>query len=277
MGVLQQDFLAAQLRDVANGSAVDGFISVQARQAVAENDFLLALADAEPLTLGVVGWVPLADPAVDECLQHYADHPKFVGVRHVVQDEPDDRFLLRADFNRGVARLASFGLTYDILIYARHLTAAIEFVDRHPDQLLVLDHIAKPTIRGTEFDVNWGKQLRELAKRANVVCKFSGVATEVQGGDWSVDTIRPYWEWVLEAFSPRRLMFGSDWPVCLLATEHQRWLAAVQQLASPLSQSERAELLGETAVRAYNLQRPALSREASEPESGTTAHGVEPR
>jgi len=254
MGVLKQDFLAAELRDVSAAADLNGCVAVQARQSLVENDFLLSIADALPLIRGVVGWVPLAEPNVGEALQQYASHPKFVGVRHVIQDEPDDGFILNAEFNQGVAELLSFDLTYDILIYARHLSATIEFVDRHPEQPMVLDHIAKPAI-GEEFDHRWEVGIRELAKRDNVVCKFSGVVTEVRLADWSVDTIRRYWEVALEAFSPSRLMFGSDWPVCLLATDYPRWVATVVQLVDTLSATERNELLAQTALRTYNLQQ----------------------
>ena len=180
MSVLKRDYLATELRQIAAGSNVDGFVTVQARQALIENDDLLAIAADEPLIRGVVGWVPLADPKAGEHLDHYAAFPQFKGVRHVVQDEPDDRFILGADFNRGVAELASRNLVYDVLIFARQLSATIEFVDRHPNQPMVVDHIAKPTIHNSNFDQDWEHQFRALAQRDQVTCKFSGVVTEVR-------------------------------------------------------------------------------------------------
>lgn len=253
MQVLEQDFLLAELHAIASDSHVDGFVSVQARQSVAETDALLRLADKEPLIRGVVGWFPLADPNVGSLLDQYSGREKLKGVRHVVQDETDDRFILGTDFNRGVAELKGRGLVYDVLVFARQLPASIEFADRHRELELVLDHIAKPTIVAEKFDKEWESNLRELARREHVSCKFSGVATEVRDPTWSINTIRPYWEVALEAFTPKRLMFGSDWPVCLLRTEHRAWLDTVRQLASDLSTGEQADLFANTAINAYHL------------------------
>lgn len=253
MRVLQQDFLLPELRGIAQDSGVDGFVAVQARQTVAETDELLRLAAEEPLIRGVVGWVPLADPGIAEVLDRLSDETKLKGVRHVVHDEADDRFILGQEFNRGIAHLKGRGLVYDILIFARHLPASIEFVDHHPNLEMVLDHIAKPTIRADQFDSKWASDLRELAKRDNVTCKFSGVVTEVRDDTYSIDTIRPYWDVALEAFTPRRLMFGSDWPVCLLRTGHRQWVETAQQLAKELSPSEQADFFANTAIKAYHL------------------------
>ena len=253
MSVLRHDFLGPQLQQVAASSGVDGFVSVQARQVVEETDALLAIADAEPLIKGVVGWVPLADANVATVLDRYADSKKLKGVRHVVQDEPDDRFILGEDFNRGVSLLKDRGLVYDVLIFAKQLPASIQFVDQHADLPMVLDHIAKPTIQPAEFDAFWERNFREIAKRPNLTCKFSGVVTEVRDDNWSIDTIRRYWDVALEAFTPKRLMFGSDWPVCLLMTEHRRWVDTVRQLASQLSADEQADFFANTATRAYGL------------------------
>jgi L-fuconolactonase len=265
MSVLRRDFLADQLAEVARTAEVDGFVSVQARQSIAETESLLALAQQQPQILGVVAWLPLAAEELSLHLDRLSGSPWLKAVRHVVQDEPDDRFLLGEAFNRGVATLARYGLVYDILIYARQLPAAIAFVDAHPQQVMVLDHIAKPTITASQFDTPWEQSFRELAKREHVRCKFSGVATEIrtQDGsglssgrptDWSVDQIRRYWDVALEAFTPKRLMFGSDWPVCLLATSYDRWLATVRELAAELSPGEQADLFADTAIATYQLQ-----------------------
>jgi L-fuconolactonase len=253
MDVLKRDYLAKELRQFAAEAGVDGFVTVQARQQLIENDDLLAIAKNEPLIKGIIGWVPLANPNVGEVMDRYAANPLFKGVRHIVHDEPDDRFILGAEFNRGVAQIVSRNLVYDILIFAKHLAASIDFVDHHPSQPMVVDHIAKPTIHENNFDEGWAKQFRELAKRQNVTCKFSGVVTEVRDESWSIDTIRPYWDVAIEAYTPKRLMFGSDWPVCLLRSSHRKWVDTVRELASDLSEDEQADLFANTAIKAYNL------------------------
>lgn len=253
MEVIRRSFGAAELRDVAAGSEVDGFISVQARQTLEETDALLRVADSEPLILGVVGWVPLMSPEIADVLDQYADANRLCGVRHVVQDEPDDQFILGEDFNRGVSQLLDRNLIYDVLIYARHLDATIEFIDRHPQQPMVLDHIAKPTIHRQHFDNQWRGSFLELAKRDNITCKFSGVVTEIRDSQWDIETVRPYWDTALEAFTPKRLMFGSDWPVCLLQSEHSQWTNLVRELASELSPSEQEDFFANNAIQTYGL------------------------
>ncbi|MEM6691857.1 MAG: amidohydrolase family protein, partial [Planctomycetota bacterium] len=246
---------APELQQVASVSGVDGFVSVQARQSVEETEELLAISDSEPLIRGVVGWLPLADPNVSSLMEKFSGRAKLKGIRHVVQDEPDDEFILGADFNRGVGELERFDWVYDILVFAKQLPASNKFARQHPNVRMVLDHIAKPAIdpKAEVVDPSWEPQFRELAKCDNVVCKFSGVVTEVEGWDWSIETIRPYFEIALEAFGPKRLMFGSDWPVCLLASEYSRWLETVQQLASELSPSEQKNLFYQTAIDTYQL------------------------
>ncbi len=253
MEVIRRSFGAAELRDVAAGSEVDGFVSVQARQTLEETDALLRVADSEPLILGVVGWVPLMSPEIADVLDQYADANRLCGVRHVVQDEPDDQFILGEDFNRGVSQLLDRNLIYDVLIYARHLNATIEFIDHHPQQPMVLDHIAKPTIHRQHFDNQWRDSFLELAKRDNITCKFSGVVTEIRDSQWDIETVRPYWDTALEAFTPKRLMFGSDWPVCLLQSEHSQWTNLVRELASELSPSEQEDFFANNAIQTYGL------------------------
>jgi L-fuconolactonase len=254
---LRADFLLPELQQTAAESSVDGFVSVQARQSLQETDDLLAMAETEPLIAGVVGWVPLAAPEIGQTLERLADQKSLKGVRHVVQDEEDDRFILGTDFNRGVSQLAMHDLVYDVLIFAKQLPASIEFVDQHPNVQMVLDHIAKPTITADSFDNAWEINFRELAKRENISCKFSGVVTEVRGETWSIDQIQRYWDVALEAFTPDRLMFGSDWPVCLLKTGHTQWLETVQQLASDLSVTEQNKIFSTNAIRDYNLDLEA--------------------
>lgn len=252
MKKLRRDFLPADLQRELEPSSIAGAISVQARQTLAETEWLLDLADRHAFLLGVVGWVPLADPKVTTILEKLAGRKKLRGVRHVVQAEPDDGFLLRDDFNAGVRALARFGLVYDILIYERHLPYAIQFVDRHPNQRFVLDHIAKPRIRDGLVSP-WRENLRELARRGNVYCKLSGVVTEAEFTGWTEAQIRPYIDAALEAFGPRRVMFGSDWPVCLAATTYSGWFDVVRRAVGKLPESEQARVFGGTALEAYRI------------------------
>ncbi len=255
MAVLRRNFTAADLKREIDAVGIDGVVSVQARQSVAETQWLLDIAAANPFVLGVVGWLPLADERVQSEMERLSHFPLLKSVRHVVQDEPDDAFILGAEFNRGVELLKDYGLVFDILIFARQLANSIQFVDRHPEQEFVLDHIAKPTIRLAEFDSVWEKHIRELAKRPHVTCKFSALVTEVRDADWTVESLRPYWDVVLEAFTPARLMFGSDWPVCLLRSQYVAWVDAVKELSSGLTRAEQDDLWGNTATRAYRLSQ----------------------
>lgn len=218
---LQRDWLPADLADLQRPLGIDGSIAVQARQSLAESNWLLGLADADPRIKGVVGWVDLQADRVEESLAELAAHPKFVGVRHVVQDEPDDRFLLRPAFLRGLGRLKQFGLRYDLLIYPKQLPAALEVVRQFPEQPFVLDHIAKPFIRDGTLSP-WREQIRELAQFPNVLCKVSGMVTEAKHVGWQAADFRPYLDVVFAAFGEDRLMFGSDWPVCLLAGSYEQ-------------------------------------------------------
>lgn len=252
MGAIRRDFLPADLAATLKPEHVDGVVSVQARQTVEETRWLLSLARENSFVKGVVGWVPLAEDAVGDLLDELLAEPRLKGVRHVVQGEPNPKFLEGAAFNAGVREVTSRGLVYDLLIFARQLPPAIDFVDRHPGQIFVLDHIAKPVVQGLPDSI-WTRNLRDLAHRENVYCKFSGVVTEVPGWQWTPELLRPYFDVVMEAFGPSRLMFGSDWPVCLVATEYARWVDFVEKSAAPLSASERMRLLGGTAVEAYKL------------------------
>ena len=253
MAALRRDFLPEHLKAEIASIGIDGVISVQARQTIGETEWLLSLADGNDFIKGVVGWVPLADAGVREVIAKFAANPKLRAVRHVVQDEPDDRFILGADFNRGVSVLKEFGLVYDILIFERQLAPSIEFVDRHPQQIFVLDHIAKPRI-GEGAIEPWRTNIRELARRQNVFCKVSGMVTEADWKTWSEEQLRPYFDAVLEAFGPKRLMFGTDWPVCLAASGYARWHDLVRKFAADLSADEQEWLFGKTAVKAYGLK-----------------------
>ncbi len=254
MARLRRDFLPADLSGTIRAAGVDAVVSVQARQTAEETGWLLSMAERHGFIAGVVGWVPLVDPRVEEAVARFAPHPKMKSMRHVLQDE-DPSYMLRDDFNRGVSVLWKHGLAYDILIYERQLPQAIELVDRHPGGRFVLDHVAKPRIRENVLEP-WAKNLRRLAERPNVWCKVSGMATEADYGNWTEEQLRPYLETALEAFGPRRLMFGSDWPVCLAACEYDRWCGIVRRFAERLSKNEQDRVLGGTALEAYRLKVP---------------------
>jgi L-fuconolactonase len=249
---IARDFSPADLRDAAGCCEISGSIAVQACQSISETDWLLTQAEASSFIRGVVGWAPIACADFASALERLTTHKKLKGLRHVIQAEPDEQFILRDDFNRGIKALAPTGLVYDILIYERHLPATVQFVDRHPDQIFVLDHIAKPRIKERLLEP-WRANIRELARRDNVYCKLSGMVTEADWNHWSVPDLRPYAETVLEAFGPQRLMFGSDWPVCLLACDYGKWFATAQHLASQLSASEQDQLFGGVAAKVYSL------------------------
>ncbi len=252
MAVLRQDFLPQHLATELARAGVDGVVSVQARQSVAETAWLLELARQHEFIRGVVGWVPLVSPNVADDLARLSVNPKLKAVRHVLQDEPDDEFMLRSDFNEGIKALRPFGLVYDILIFERHLPAAVQFVDRHPNQVFVLDHVAKPRIRQGLLQP-WKDRLTELARRPNVSCKLSGMVTEADWHAWTPQQLQPYAESALEAFGPRRVMFGSDWPVCLLACSYSRWVEVVEGFLSKLSAAEQQRIWSGTAVETYRL------------------------
>ena len=252
MAALRRDFLPEDLKPEIDAVGIEGVVSVQARQSLQETRWLLELADQHDFIRGVVGWVPLVSPTVAGDLEPLAVNPKLRAVRHVLQDEPDPDYMLRSDFNEGIWALERFGLAYDILIYERQLPQAIRFVDRHPRQVFVLDHIAKPRVRDDLLSP-WDENIRELARRENVYCKLSGVPTEAEWQGWTAGQIRPYLETAIEAFGPRRIMFGSDWPVCLLACNYSKWHRLIREFTGHLSSAEQQRIFGETAIEAYKL------------------------
>lgn len=249
---IRRDYLPADLQKEISAVGIDGVVSVQARQTLEETDWLLEFADEHDFIRGVVGWAPLADADAQQSLERIAANPKLRGVRHVVQAEPDD-FLQRPDFNAGVSLLKNHNLVYDILVVERQLPPSIQFVDRHPEQIFVLDHIAKPQI-GKNLLEPWKKNIKELAKRKNVYCKLSGMTTEADFKNWTAKQLLPYVETVLEAFGAERLMFGSDWPVCLVAVEYADWFALVNDFFGKLASAERDHLFAQTAIEAYQLK-----------------------
>jgi len=260
MGVLQRDFLPRDLKPLLDQSGFDGSIAVQARQSLEETRWLLELAWQNDFIRGVVGWVDLCSLDIEEQLREFAGDKRLVGVRHVVQGEPDDRFMLRPEFRRGIARLAEFGLTYDLLLFPRHLPVAVELVREFPGQTFVLDHIAKPAIADglaesqfrSQFE-SWARDMRELAKFANVSCKLSGMVTEARWGKWTQEDFLPYLDVVLEAFGPSRLMIGSDWPVCTVSAHYAQTMEIVFRFIEKLNAAEQDEILGGNCARVYGV------------------------
>jgi L-fuconolactonase len=251
MRSIRRDFFPLDLEKEIRQAGMDGVITVQARQTLEETRWLLTMAAQNSFIKGVVGWVPLTEPSVHSELESFADEPRLRAVRHLIQSEPDG-FLLRKDFNRGVSILREMGLAYDLLIHERQLPETIRFVDQHPQQIFVLDHLAKPRIKEQSLDP-WRKNLQELARRENVFGKISGLVTEADILDWNEAQLRPCYETALEAFGADRLMFGTDWPVCLVACSYLRWYDVCRHFTAALSSAERAQIFGGTAERAYGL------------------------
>lgn len=253
MAVLQKDHLPDDLAPLLESTGLDGCVAVQARQSLDETEWLLALSDQAPFIKGVIGWVDLCSPYIHRQLERLCAQPKLRGVRHVVQDEPDDQFMLRQDFLHGVSALQAFDLTYDILIFPRHLPVARRVVEQFPDQPFVLDHIAKPFIRDGVIEP-WTEEIRRLAASPNVFCKVSGMVTEADWHNWQSADFLPYLDIVFEAFGPDRIMFGSDWPVCTVAASYPQVVEIVSDYVDQLSQDEKASIWGETARAFYGLE-----------------------
>ncbi len=255
MAPLQRNFLPADLKPELEAAGFEGCVAVQARQAGEETRWLLELAASSPFILGVVGWVDLQSPHVRSELQTWAGNPKLVGVRHVVQSEPDDRFLLRPEFLRGISVLEEFDLAYDILIYTKHLPVAAEFVRQFPRQRFVLDHLAKPPIKSGSLDP-WSHGIRKLAEFPNVSCKLSGMVTEADWRHWKAEDMTPYLDIAFDSFGPQRLMIGSDWPVCLVAASYAHATGIVKDYLGRQPVDVREAVLGGNAQRFWKLKLP---------------------
>jgi L-fuconolactonase len=248
---IRRDFLPTDLAQVMEEASVDGAVAVQARQTLEETRWLLDLADVSEKIVGVVGWAPLASPDFSKTMQQFEGRVKLRGLRHVLQGEPAG-YMLADAFNAGVSRLKALGLTYDALVREQQLDEAIAFVDRHPEQPFVLDHVAKPLIRDGVLEP-WATKIRELARRENVWCKVSGMVTEADWESWTPESLRPYLDVVTEAFGPYRLMAGSDWPVCLVASGYAQWFGVLRDYFGRLSSQEQDAVFGATAVEFYGL------------------------
>jgi L-fuconolactonase len=252
MKPLRRDFLLDDLRAELKAAGVSGTVAVQARQTVEETRWLLEIAAQEPQIRGVVGWLPIGHSEFAETLEEFAGYERLKGLRHVVQAEAPG-FLDHAAFNAGIARMLGTGLVYDVLIFARQLDEAIRFVDRYPQQMFVVDHVAKPSIATGEID-QWAAGMRELARRENMSCKVSGMVTEADFRNWTAEDLKPYFEVVLEAFGPQRLMVGTDWPVLTVGCTYKGWWDVVESWIAPLTETERAAIAGGTAIKVYGLK-----------------------
>jgi len=253
MAALRRDFLPHDLKPELERNNFQASVAVQSRQTLEETHWLLDLAECSPWILGVVGWIDLRSPDVRSQLKAFARNPKLVGVRHIVQSEPDDRFLLQPDFLRGVSVLEEFDLTYDILIYTKHLPVAAEFVQRFPHQRFVLDHLAKPPIRNGKIDP-WAQGIARLAAFPNVFCKLSGLVTEADWQHWKPEQIIPFLDVAFESFGPDRLMIGSDWPVCLVAASYARTVEVVESHLLQKYPDCKDRVLGGNAQRFWRLE-----------------------
>jgi L-fuconolactonase len=251
--VLRRDFLPADLHKEMTAAGIGGSISIQARETLEETRWLLELAGQHDFILGVAGWVPLIDPNVKAALERFLPNKKLRSIRHLLQDEANPNYMLREDFNRGVSELKYCGLAYDILIFERHLPQTIQFVDKHPSQVFIVDHLAKPRVKDQVLSP-WRENMRELAKRPHIYCKISGLATEADPTRWTEAQLEPYIDTVLSLFGPKRTMFGSDWPVCQLAISYQHWVRLVTKATDKLSQAEQERFWAGSAREAYGLK-----------------------
>lgn len=252
MSVLKRDYLPDDLRSETIANGIDLSIAVQADQSEAETEFLLDLAEQNPWIAGVVGWVDLASSTIEERLEWFRKFPKLRGFRHVVQSEPDDRFLLRPEIVHSIRSVGQFGFTYDLLVYPKQLPAAIELVSRLPNQRFVLDHIAKPPIESGAVS-GWREDIFRLAQSPNVFCKVSGMVTEASWKRWKPEHFKPYLDVIFEAFSVDRLMFGSDWPVCLVAASYGQVVELVADYVRQAPAAAQEKVFGGNAMRCYGL------------------------
>lgn len=252
MSVIRKDFMPSDLQKVYAKNSIDGCVAIQADQTLAETDFLLDLASKNNFIKGVVGWVDLRAENIDEVLKHYSQFKKLKGFRHVIQGEPDHNFLLRPNFLRGISALAKHDFTYDILIFPHQLGATLEFIQEFPNQKFVIDHIAKPYIKDGFLD-GWKILMKEISKYENVHCKMSGMITEADFKTWTPSQIEPYMDVVLNAFGSKRILFGSDWPVCLVAGNYTDVKELVTDFIATLSSTEQTDIMGNNAIKFYNL------------------------
>jgi L-fuconolactonase len=249
---IRRDFLPGHLATELGKLGFDGSIAVQARQSLEETEWLLHLAESNPIIKGVVGWVDLQSVDVYSQLEKYCKHTRFVGVRHVVQDEAYDDFILRENFNRGISYLKEFNLTYDILVFPKQLPYAVRFIEKHPDLTFVLDHIAKPFIKKGLLSP-WKEDIQRISLFPNVFCKVSGMVTEADWHNWKPDDFKSYLDVIVNSFGTDRVMIGSDWPVCLVAGEYSKVMNIVLDYISGFSEEDKSKISGINCIKAYRI------------------------
>ena len=252
LGVLYRDYLPDDLAPIFTSNGVEKTVLVQASNSVAESRWLLDLADENSFIAGVVGWVDLMSSDVDAQVNELSARPKFKGVRHLVESEPQDDWLVQPAVSSGLKRLAKYGLSYDLLVHTRHLKYVPQVAESSPDLALVIDHLAKPPIAKNEFK-EWSEALKPLASYPNIHCKMSGLVTEANWTSWQTNDLHPYVEFALESFGVDRLMFGSDYPVCLLAASYDRVLESFQEILKSLSAADREKIFAKNAANFYRL------------------------
>lgn len=252
MQAIRRDFLPADLQPLLQQQQIDGCVAVQADQSEDETFFLLGHASANDFIKGVVGWIDLRAENVEERLEYFSRFSKLKGFRHIIQAEPGDDFLLKDDFCRGISFLAKYNFTYDILVFPKHLPYVLKFVKRFPEQPFIIDHLAKPYIKDKKTD-EWKKNIQQVAQFPNVYCKLSGMVTEAAWNNWTINDFKSYIDIVLESFGTDRVMFGSDWPVCLLAASYKQCCEVLEMNTEYLSVSYKNRLWGENAIQFYNL------------------------
>ncbi len=253
MGKLKRDFKPADFQEELNRAGFIGSVAIQARQSVEETRWLLSLSNQYPCIKGVVGWVDLQSEKIEDLLIEFAGEQKFVGVRHLIQDEKDINFLLKKEFMRGIAYLQDYGLTYDLLIYPEHLKVAGKLVRKFPELKFVVDHLAKPAVKNKMLEP-WATDIKDLSRYENVFCKLSGMVTEGDWENWKPSDFIPYMDVVLESFGPDRVMLGSDWPVCLLAGNYQSVLNLVLNYIKQCSEKEQEKIWSDTCISFYSLR-----------------------
>lgn len=252
MSAIRRDFMPDELAAIYKANKIDGCVAVQVEQNEEENEFFLQLTLKHSFIKGIVGWVDFRSPNIAERLEFYSALPPVKGFRHIVQGESDRDFLLGDFFCRGIALLKQHAMTYDILIYERQLPQVAQFVKRFPEQPFIIDHIAKPAIRDKSI-VEWKKWMTTIASHGNVYCKLSGMVTEADWRRWTYEDLEPYMDVVLETFGPQRMVYGSDWPVCLVAASYEKQMSSVMKFIDKLTASEKTNILGENAIRFYHL------------------------
>ena len=253
MSVLKSDYLPEQIEPLLKEKELEGCIAVQANQSEKETEFLLALAEAYSFIKAVVGWVDLCSENIEKRLEHYAQNPYLKGIRHIVQAEPEN-FVLKPEFQRGIGFLSQFNLVYDLLVYPSQLESGIELVSQFPDQKFVLDHCAKPQIKIQEIK-KWTRDIRRIAEEENVFCKVSGLVTEADFKNWKPSDFLPYLEVVFDAFGEDRVLYGSDWPVCLLAASYEKVYQLTDDYTIEHSADARRNFFGDNAARIYNIKK----------------------